>query len=193
MKYPIVNRRYFLRENEGYVEWIISQGFGVKKKAVRGNFYSKQMVDDIVTTVFSDFKKLVAEDPSMSFFIGMGNEELYEPLIFSFGLRRLQRYSHVVNIEILTNWLEHELIKEKYTLSKLDLRMNNIWKNWNSFSRAVTDLFGKHEKNLRFGNIHLSMDTVLNRQVFGVHWDAHYPKVFTRQQLMHLWRDKCWA
>jgi hypothetical protein len=112
-------------------------------------------------------------------------EDHKNTLIFAFYLRKIRRQAKMPNVET-SDWTKSAEYMEKYAelLAATDIRKIG---GTTGIVEALIRTTGKHFRNLRFGHIHLTLDLLDNRQVWGIHWDASMVKDLNARSIVTHW------
>lgn len=159
MKYFIKERHYYLIDfDRGYTRYIFT---GKNQKLHRTAIhFTQNQIKEVCRVVKPLFEKRILNSKPMFDFWKHADNEIKTCLLFSYWVHADQRQKKVANVEIRLNWLEDSYFGSHYHKIKTH-------KNLINYFRTI----GKHDMGLRFDNIHLTVDLIGEKKVYGVHWD----------------------
>jgi hypothetical protein len=108
-------------------------------------------------------------------------------LILAFHLRDIQTHDKIPNLET-EDWTKNPLFLEMYEKLISLARWRKIREPSNMIEAMIRSQ-GKHFRNLRFGHIHLTLDVLENRSVWGIHWDSSTIKTLDAREILTHWLE----
>jgi len=115
------------------------------------------------------------------------NENLRQTLVYAFFLREVKNHQKIPNIET-EDWTKNRLFLRKYEELMQVARWRKIGEP-TSMIEGMIRTQGKHFRNLRFGHIHLTLDHLENKPVWGIHWDSSTIKSLDAREILTHWLE----
>jgi hypothetical protein len=185
MFYPIYKRTYFLKENGGLRKYFFSS-FSKEKLQRTNQFFDHQKIDQLVKSVKNDFWEEIKKNKLREIFWNQADEEKKQAVLFSYWFKK-NNGKQVGNIEIGQLWINYQDYQWPVTFKKFFKALNLT--HLNHMIEVLIRRTGKHRKNLRFANIHLTVDKIGKKKVYGIHFDGHYPKSSIKELFNHWLKD----
>lgn len=191
MRYFLNKRNYYLKEKDGLRKYIQSRIWKKETLIKTDNFFSWAQIDSLNKKVKINFFEEIKKNPVELELWEKANQELKTALQFSYWISRYYTPNKIGNIEIGYPWIEDD--KLYFTVHLKQLWQSLIKFLFNDFFDEIIRNTGTHVFSCRYGKVHLVIDNIGQRQIFGIHYDRYYPKVFSLDGIKHLLRDDALA
>lgn len=171
----IVNRKYFLINKKKQYSLFFYTALFNNKKLVKISDDKNYDLNSISSSCVKLLDLQIKKSPLMLSFWKKASLEIKQAVLLSYWHNQVNNNKKIANVQISENWLSNPFFSEKLKEAKKEIKLASIFQGKNFLNNLIT-VSGKHQINLRFDNIHLCVDEVMNKKIFQVHWDKHNPK-----------------